>query len=47
LVFRPIDKIVESIRAGDSKAFDPDALKGFLKIVPDTTTVMSVIICSA
>ncbi|XP_028397616.1 inverted formin-2-like [Dendronephthya gigantea] len=36
---RPVAEITGSIRAGDSKAFDPDALKGFLKILPDTTTV--------
>ena len=39
IVYRPADKIAEGIRSGDSKVFDPDALKGFLKILPDTTTV--------
>jgi hypothetical protein len=39
IFFRPADSIAEDIRGGNSKAFDPDALKGFLKILPDTTTV--------
>ena len=36
---RPNEEIVAIILKGDSKAFDVDVLKAFIKILPDNTEV--------